>query len=138
MKKSVKWIVGGIIAAAILVPAAAASATSTYVGYNVNLPSLQQGVLAASQTKTAVASAGNINVSTVGSTYTLNARQCRVNVASPLNVSCGTERDGLGGGSSATLPSGSLVAAGHTAFLQLFNSTWTVVNVQATGSWRAN
>lgn len=138
MKKSAKFIAVGVLAAAMIVPAAAASATSTYIGFNVNLPAFQQGLLAASQVKSSAAAAGNIHVSSVASTYTLNARQCKLISGSPVIVTCGTERDGLGDGASATLPSGSLVAAGNTAFVQLFNSTWTAVRVQAIGTWRAN
>jgi len=138
MKKSLKFAVAGLIAGAALVPAASAFATSTYIGFNVNLPAAQQGVLAAHQTKTTASAAGNINVSSVGSTYTLNARQCLVTSFDPTLVRCGTERTGLNDGSSATLPSGSLVPSGSTAFLQLHNSTWTVVNVVAVGTWRAN
>jgi hypothetical protein len=137
MRKSARLVAVGIVAGGLLLPAVAAQATSTYVGFNVNLPSLQGGVLAASQTKTTASAAGEISVNSVASTFTLNARQCRVLVASPLQVACGTERDGLGDSTIATLPSGSQVPAGKTAFLQLFNSTWTVINVQAAGYWRA-
>lgn len=34
--------------------------------------------------------------------------------------------------------SGNLVPAGNSALLDLHNSTWTVVRVDARGSWRAN
>lgn len=141
MKKPLKVLIGGLLVAAMIGPAASAMATSTYIGYNVNLPSAQQGVLAASQIKSKAATAGNLKVKSVGSTYKLNARQCRLDKAggtTPHIVTCGTERFRLGDNSAATLPSGSRVASGKRAWLELRNSTWTLVRVQAVGSWRAN
>ncbi|MBN9154073.1 MAG: hypothetical protein J0J05_08825 [Microbacterium sp.] len=143
MKKSTKVVVGGMLAAALLLPAANAFATSSYTGFNVNMSALQQGVLAAHQTKTSAAAAGSIKVATIGGGYHLNARQCRLDHASgpgstPYVVSCGTEVTYIAAGATKSLPSGSRVAAGKTAYLELHNQTWTVVRVQATGSWRAN
>jgi hypothetical protein len=143
MKRSTKLFVGGILAVAMALPAGSAFATSSYTGFNVNLPSLQQGVLAAHQIKTSAAAAGTIKVSTIGGGYHLNARQCRLDHAAgpgstPYLVTCGTEVTYIGAGATKSLPSGSRVASGNTAYLELHNQVWTVVRVQATGSWRAN
>lgn len=141
MRTSGKFLAGGVLTVALLVPATTAFATSTYIGYNVNMPAAQQGVLAANQTKSTAGAAGNIRVTSVGADYTVNARQCRLDRAAsttPYVVTCGTERKGLGEGSSSTLPSGGHVSAGKTAWLELHNSRWTGVRVTAIGTWRAN
>lgn len=138
MKKSIKAAAVVAIVGATMLTATAAYATSEYIAWSVNLPGVQQGVLAGNQTKTTKAAAGNIHVTVVALDYQVNAHQCRVNVADPLQLSCGTERFGLGDNSDATLPSGSLVAAGSTAFLELHNTTWTLVRVSSHGVWRAN
>jgi hypothetical protein len=143
MKRSTKLIVGGMLAAAMALPAANAFATSSYTGFNVNMPALQQGILAAHQTKTSPATAGTIRVATVGGGYKVNARQCRLGHAdgpgaTSYLVTCGTEQFAISGGQSRSLASGSRVAAGRTAYLELHNHVWTIVRAQATGSWRAN
>lgn len=132
MKKSTTWMSIGALALAALLPAGGAAAASYWSGFGVALPAAQQGIFPLAQPKGVVGAAGEINVSSVGGGYQLNARQCRYNNA------CGTERFNLGSGSYATLPSGNLVPAGVSALLNLHNSTWTLVRVDATGSWRAN
>lgn len=143
MKKRTKALVGAVLAIGLIAPAAGAMATSTYIGFSVNLPSLQQGVLAASQIKTTRAAAGELKVSYIGGGYTLNARQCRLDHASgpgstPYRVSCGTEKLDIPAGAYRSLPSGSLVASGKRAWLELHNEAWAFVRVQAKGTWRAN
>lgn len=143
MKKRTKALVGAVLAIGLIAPAAGAMATSTYIGFNVNLPSLQQGILAASQIKTTKAAAGNLKVSFIGGGFKLNARQCRLTHASgpgstPYRVSCGIEVKDVPSGAYRNLPSGSLVAAGSRAWLELHNSQWTIIRVQAKGTWRAN
>ncbi|MDF2916454.1 MAG: hypothetical protein K0S70_671 [Microbacterium sp.] len=143
MRKSTKIATIGVLAAALMLPAANAVAGTSYAGFSTTLPALQQGVLAANQIKSNAAAAGDIRSISVGSDYSLNARQCRLDRAAgpgstPAQVTCGTERFNLGDGASATLPSGSHVAAGNRAYLQLHNSTWAVVRVSASGSWRSN
>jgi hypothetical protein len=132
MKKSGKLLAIGALITALMVPAGGAIAASGWSGFGVALPPLQQGAYVLHQTKNVAGQAGEINVSFVGGTYKLNARQCR-----SAGV-CGTERFNIGPGSYRTLPSGNKVPAGKTAWLDLHNSTWTVVRVDAVGSWRAN
>jgi hypothetical protein len=143
MQRSTKVATIGLLAAALMMPAANAIAGTTYSGFATTLPSAQQGILAASQIKTTASAAGHIKSISVGADYKLNARQCRLDHAAgpgstPYLVSCGTERFRLDDGGSATLPSGSLVAAGKRAYLELHNMTWTLVRVNASGSWRSN
>jgi hypothetical protein len=129
------------IAAALTMSSINAFATSTYISWTANLPSLQQGVDASHQVKTVKSTPANFNVTTVGSDYTVNARFCKVTYFNPDDGSeteaCGTEKKGLGDHSSANL-SNTYVDAGTTGFLNLHNNTWTVVRVSATGNWRAN
>lgn len=139
MKRTTKVAAVAALVGAGVLTATAAYATSTYQAWNVNLPSLQQGVMAGDQTKTSQSAAGDIHVSGVAAGYQVNAHQCRVDHAAPqLILSCGTERFGLGGGADATLPSGNYVAAGSTAFLELHNTSWVLIRVNAHGVWRAN
>jgi hypothetical protein len=138
MKRSTKAVAVITLAGAAVFTASAAYATSAYIAWNVNLPGAQQGILAGNQVKSSKTAAGDIHVTTVAAGYEVNAHQCKVLVADPLQLSCGTERFGLGSNTDATLPSGSLVAAGNSAFLELHNTTWTVVRVSSHGVWRAN
>jgi hypothetical protein len=137
VKKRTKIIAVSTLAAALLTPAASAFATSSYIGWSVNLPATQAGIDASYQVKTTKSSPAQIRVTSVGSGYTLNARFCRVDVAPPNEIeSCGTEKFNLGGGDSANLPN-TYVVAGNTGFLNLHNSTWLLVPIPAHGTWRA-
>ena len=78
-------------------------------------------------------------VTSVASTYTLNAHMCEVLHADPLILQCGTERFGLGDNSTATLPvTGSGLVVGDYSSLELHNNSWVTVRVAANGSWRSN
>lgn len=120
----------GIVGALALTSTAAHAGTS-WVSYNVNLPNLQQGTNTAHQDKTYSGVAGNLSVSYVASSYTVNAKTRHGSAAI-----FGVEVKGLTDGSSASLRNS--VPAGERVSVTLTNNTWTYVTVQTMGSFKSN
>lgn len=115
--------------------AVAAHAGTSYAGFNVVIPQFQAPYLGVgSQTKSGSNVAGDIAITSVGSSYTVDATLC---VAYGVNCSVGTKVLGLNDGTSAKLPNriGSGVA-GTQPVLQ--SGSWNVVTVQVIGRWRSN
>lgn len=123
-------IVAGIVGALALSSSAAHAGTS-WVGYNVNLPNLQQGTSTAYQDKTYAGTAGNLNVSFVALSYLVNAKTRHGSVAT-----FGIEVKGLTDGSVASLRNS--VPAGARVSVTLTNNTWTTVTVQTIGAFKSN
>lgn len=130
---------GGIAVVAgvglVLGGAVAAEAGTSYADFNVVVPQFQAPYLGVgSQTKSGSNVAGDISITSVGSSYTVDATLC---IAYGVNCSVGTKVLGLNDSTSAKLPNriGSGVA-GTQPVLQI--GSWNVVSVQVIGRWRSN
>lgn len=127
VKKSA--MVGILVIGLSLGGAVAANAGTTLLSFSVNLPQAQLPVTTAGQTKAITNMSGLISDVRVGGGYKMNAKQC---VNGYYN--CGTQVFSV---TSAQLPN--THAAGTTNVkAQLWTSSWTVVDVSASGWWASN
>lgn len=132
MKKKMKALLGaGAVLVAVGFGATAAQAGTSYVGFNVDMPNLQQGQDTAGQTKSTTGASGTVRIDGVGGGYKANAKMRQ---GSPAQF--GTEVKGLGGGSSASLANS--FQSGKYVYVHLTNNTWTTVKVNVAGSFRSN
>ena len=130
MKIPVKILSGAALVVGLVSAGGAAFAGTSYQSYDAILPKLQQPWNSSSQAKTYSNLAGDISVSYVGSTYTINARLCNQS-----NGTCGTEVFGLDDNQSAELGAG--FGAGTLLHLQLHSHEYAFVQIESVGSWRS-
>ncbi|MFC6356742.1 hypothetical protein [Luethyella okanaganae] len=118
---------GGI---ALLGVSGVAYAGTAYESFDTVLPVGQFAGWTTSQTKAYNNTPGQISISSVGSSYEVDAQMC-TNV--PTN--CGAKVYYLNDGDFENLPNS--YASGTTVRMQMQISTWNSVKVQVIGSWRS-
>lgn len=128
-------VAGGTVVAALCLAFTASPswAGTRLVGFNVNMP--WQGLFTYTdpQTKTHSGSEGEVNITSVGSSYLANARMCYMNANG-----CAAATTGLDDGTSGILAggmSGDPIWSGETVQLGLNSTNWNAVSVQVIGSW---
>jgi len=129
MKKSKRKIaiVGATLG--LLLAGGAVQAGTTYSNYNLTVGSFNGSAYTGYQTKTTTGAPGNLRTSSVGGSYTLDARM-QASSGTGGWVRRVTDND------TRNLPNS--VAKGSLVRLQYSNDATTPVNVQVTGSWRSN
>lgn len=133
MKVSKKAISAAVLAAGLVFTGiSAANAGTSSESFTAEMPHLQQAWNSAAQTKATAKASGSVSISSVGSSYTANARMCQ----SSNHNNCGDEVKGIGGGGSGALKNG--FNAKNTVVLQLHENPWAAVAVTAKGSWKSN
>lgn len=131
MMKKTKVLIGLITTCALAFAASPAFAATTNSSFSTTLANLQQPRYVGTQTKTHSNMSGHVSISNVGSNYTVNVRMRQMNT---LNY--GSEQYNLGDGSSAWLPNS--FASGTSTGISIVNSTWALVSVSVSGSYRTN
>lgn len=132
MSKMRKLLAGGLLAGILLAGGAtAAHAGTSYVNYTAIMPRFQQATYIGPQTKTYTNTASNLQIYSVGSTYTANAKTQNSAGAQ------GAELKGLDQG-TYNLGWANPSVAGTNAWLVMTCNTWTTVDVAASIAWRSN
>jgi hypothetical protein len=134
LRSRVTRVVATIGAAAMFVGVGgAAFAGNTYESFDVVMPIAQIANHTQSQTKTTSGASGNINVTFVGSTYTVDALMC-----SAYGAYCGggTKVFGLDDGDSSTLPN-SYTSGTGAIVAELRVGTFNAATVRTYGTWRS-
>ncbi|MEO8527994.1 MAG: hypothetical protein ABI435_02850 [Pseudolysinimonas sp.] len=122
-----------VVVAGLVGVGGVAWAGNSYVAFNLTLPVAQVAGNTASQTKATTGLAGNIHITSVGSTYTVDAQMCSL-----FGLYCGggTKVFGLNDGQSSTLQN-SYGGGGSGMVAQLRIGSFNSVSVQVIGSWRS-
>lgn len=122
------------LSAALVGAGGVAYAGTTYENFNSILPVGQFPASTTFQTKTSTGVSGNIRITSIGSTYQVDAQMCSL-----YGAYCGggTKVYYLDDGDSSTLPN-SYSGGGQHITSNLQTSTWNSVTVQVIGSWRSN
>lgn len=126
--KNKKFAVLGL-ALGLLAVGGAAEAGTSYSGYNTTVGKFNGSGYTAYQTKTTSGAYGNLNSTTVGGSYTVDARM-------QSSTGTGAWVRSVGDNDSRTLPNS--VSSGRSARAEFSNDATTPVDVQVSGSWRSN
>jgi hypothetical protein len=126
--------VAALVAGGVFAASGVAYANASYSNYNKVLPLASIDILAGggpTQVKYTANASGNINVSTVGASYTI-----RAHIQTLSGNGWTTWTAPLSGGSSASLPN--TIPFNADSYLALRVATFNTATVQSTGTWRSN
>lgn len=129
MKKSKTKIAIAGAALGLLLAGGAVQAGTTYSSYSTTVAPFNGSGYTSYQTKSASGTYGNLRSSTVGGSYTVDARM-QASSGTGSWVRSVTDSD------TRNLPNS--VTKGSSARVQFSNDATTPVNVQVSGSWRSN
>lgn len=110
-----------------------AFATTSYQGYNVDVPKLNGSATTTTQTKTKTGYSGNIETTRVGGGKKVDCRMKDTN-----NNDEGAWLNNMKSGDSGTLLSRASHAKGHAMCVRFSNKLTTLVDVNTSGRWRAD
>lgn len=136
MHRSLRSTAVAVVSIALLLGGAGtAIAGTSYSLFSAIVPKFQFPYVGVSaQSKSTSSKSGDIQITSVGSTYKTDVTEC---VAYGANCSVGTKVYNLTDGSTAKLPN--TIASGNVTVTPVFQiSTWNAVDVQVIGSWRSN
>jgi hypothetical protein len=128
MKKNKKLAVLGL-AVGLMSIGGAVEASTSYSSYDTTVGRFNGSGYSGYQTKTTSGAYGNLNSSSVGGSYTVDARM-DATTGTGSWVRSVTDND------TRSLPNS--VSSGNSARVEFSNDLTTPVNVQVTGSWRSN